>query len=191
MRRTSGSSPKLAPIGHLDRLGKSRTVMLSQAACRRQRVSDAKRRPLARRSPFLPPISRPCCGIAWWPNSTPFNPPTRGAGWAHRSLPTKNTLTAADTDLVEAGFRARLAVFGDERPANGLPEDVQGLPGAQPGQPPVNRRGSVTPPMPSRSMLDRGDRGRFRRLVQAVLSWLKDRPFPDGAEGFLRGNYTL
>ena len=35
------------------------------------------------------------------------------ASWAHRSLPAKNTLTAADAELVEAGFRAKLAVFGD------------------------------------------------------------------------------
>ena len=31
------------------------------------------------------------------------------ANWAHRSLPAKNTLAAADAELVEAGFRAQLA----------------------------------------------------------------------------------
>jgi hypothetical protein len=40
------------------------------------------------------------------------------AGWAHRSLPAKNTLTAADADLVEAGFRAKLAALGDGRPSD-------------------------------------------------------------------------
>ena len=54
------------------------------------------------------------------------------ANWAHRCLPTKNTLTAADADLVEAGFRAMLVAFGDGRPADGLQEAVQGRPGAQP-----------------------------------------------------------
>ena len=40
------------------------------------------------------------------------------ATWAHRSLPAKNTLTAADAELVEGGFRARLVTFGDgQRPA--------------------------------------------------------------------------
>ena len=39
------------------------------------------------------------------------------ANWAHRSLPAKNTLTAADADLVEIGFRARLAVFGNGQPS--------------------------------------------------------------------------
>jgi hypothetical protein len=67
------------------------------------------------------------------------------AGWAHRSLPAKNTLTAADAELVEAGFRAKLAEFDDGRPAEGLREPVQGRPGARPdptdlkaGQPPVS-----------------------------------------------------
>jgi hypothetical protein len=50
-------------------------------------------------------------------------------GWAHRSLPAKNTLTADDAALVEAGFRARLGAFGDGRPADGPQEAVQGRPG--------------------------------------------------------------
>jgi hypothetical protein len=57
------------------------------------------------------------------------------ASWAHRSLPAKNTLTATDAELVEAGFGARLAAFGDGRPADGLREAVPGRPGAQPGSP--------------------------------------------------------
>jgi hypothetical protein len=55
--------------------------------------------------------------------------------WAHRSLPTKNTLTAADANFVEAGFRVRLAAFDNGRPADGPREAVQGRPGAQPGHP--------------------------------------------------------
>src|SRR3984957_2321418 len=57
------------------------------------------------------------------------------ASWAHRSLPAKNTLTAEDADLVEAGFRAKLAAFGDGQPVDGLPEGLQGRPEAQPGFP--------------------------------------------------------
>ena len=38
------------------------------------------------------------------------------ASWAHRSLPAKNTLTAADAQTVEAPFREKLAKFGDEHP---------------------------------------------------------------------------
>ena len=33
------------------------------------------------------------------------------ADWVHKSLPAKNTLTAADADLVEAGFREKLATI--------------------------------------------------------------------------------
>jgi hypothetical protein len=69
------------------------------------------------------------------------------AGWAHRSLPAKNTLTAADADLVEAGFRAMLAAFGDGRPGDGRREAVQGQPGAQPGLPiPDGEEPSVAAP---------------------------------------------
>jgi hypothetical protein len=57
------------------------------------------------------------------------------ASWAHRCLPAKNTLTAPDADLVEAGFRARLAAFGDGRSPDGLREAVQARPGAQPDLP--------------------------------------------------------
>jgi hypothetical protein len=51
------------------------------------------------------------------------------ATWAHRSLPAKNTLTAADAELVEAGFRAQLATFSDGQPAKGPHAAVQKLPG--------------------------------------------------------------
>jgi hypothetical protein len=44
--------------------------------------------------------------------------------WAHRSLPFKNTLTAADAQMVEAGFRARVATLGDWRAADGRGEAV-------------------------------------------------------------------
>src|SRR6204780_69366 len=52
------------------------------------------------------------------------------ANWAHRSLPAKNTLTVVEAQLVEAGFRVRLAAFGDEQPGE-LPEAAQNPVGAQ------------------------------------------------------------
>jgi ERF superfamily protein len=55
------------------------------------------------------------------------------ASWAHRSLPAKNTLTTADAELVEAGFRLKLTDFGDGRPGEGPYEAVRGLPATQPG----------------------------------------------------------
>jgi hypothetical protein len=53
------------------------------------------------------------------------------ASWAQRSLPAKNTLMAADAEIVEAAFRARLATFGDGRPADGLREAVSCPPATQ------------------------------------------------------------
>jgi hypothetical protein len=38
------------------------------------------------------------------------------ASWAHRSLPSKNTLTVADAQIVEDGFRIKLSTFGDDQP---------------------------------------------------------------------------
>jgi hypothetical protein len=63
------------------------------------------------------------------------------ASWAHRSLPAKNTLTAADGDLVETGFRARLAAFGDGQPSAEPQEAAQSEPGAHPGPPSLEARG--------------------------------------------------
>jgi hypothetical protein len=57
------------------------------------------------------------------------------ASWAQRCLPAKNTLTAADADLVEAGFGAKLAAIGDGRSVDGLREAGHGRTGAQPGIP--------------------------------------------------------
>jgi hypothetical protein len=57
------------------------------------------------------------------------------ANWAHRSLSAKNTLTAADAELVEAGFRARLAAFGDGQPPDGPQEAVRSPTAAQAGLP--------------------------------------------------------
>ena len=55
------------------------------------------------------------------------------ASWAHRSLPAKNTLTAPDADLVEIGFRATIAAFGDSQPPTERKIAVQSAPEANPG----------------------------------------------------------
>ncbi len=57
------------------------------------------------------------------------------ATWAHRGLPAKNTLTAADAELVETGFRERLAAFDDGRSTDGRPDAVQRAPEALPPPP--------------------------------------------------------
>ena len=47
------------------------------------------------------------------------------AAWAHRNLPAKNTLTAADAQIVEQRFQARLLTIGDSlgpsEPSNAVP----------------------------------------------------------------------
>jgi len=43
------------------------------------------------------------------------------AAWAHRNLTAKNSLTAADAQIVEARFQARLATIGDGVSAEGSP----------------------------------------------------------------------
>jgi hypothetical protein len=65
--------------------------------------------------------------------------PEEAANWAHRSLPAKNTLTAADAQLVESGFRAKLAVFGEGPPHDLPPEAVPSPPRAPAGQPNLER----------------------------------------------------
>jgi hypothetical protein len=42
-----------------------------------------------------------------------INSPDEATAWAHRNLPAKNTLTAADAKLVEKWFEARLSAIGD------------------------------------------------------------------------------
>jgi hypothetical protein len=69
------------------------------------------------------------------------------ASWAHRSLPGKNTLTAADSQLVEESFRVRLASFADSQPVDGLREAAQRLPDAPAGAPgPEGEAPSVAAP---------------------------------------------
>jgi hypothetical protein len=51
----------------------------------------------------------------------------QAATWADRSPPVKNTLTAADAEVVEAGFRLKLAAFGDGPPGEVPGEVVQSL----------------------------------------------------------------
>ena len=53
-----------------------------------------------------------------------INSADEAASWAHRNLPAKNTLTAADAKIVEERFRARLSAIGPshgtcDRPAEG------------------------------------------------------------------------
>jgi hypothetical protein len=52
---------------------------------------------------------------------TNINSADEAAAWAHRNLPAKNTLSAADAKIVEERFQARLSTIGDPQVANGHP----------------------------------------------------------------------
>jgi len=89
------------------------------------------------------------------------------AEWAHRSLPAKNALMAADAALVEAGFRAKLAVFGDQ-PRREPPEAVRGLVEAQMAQP------NPEPPEPTGADLKSPRAGRVSMIAKTIRLRDKD-----------------
>jgi hypothetical protein len=61
-----------------------------------------------------------------------INSADEAAAWAHRNLPAKNTLTAADAKMVEERFRARLSAIGSPHGAcdppaeGGMPDGLAG-----------------------------------------------------------------
>jgi hypothetical protein len=69
------------------------------------------------------------------------------AAWAHRSLPAKNTLTAADAQIVEERFQARLSTIGDGlvsgETSNAVP--VQGVMPADRPDAPAGQKLSTEP----------------------------------------------
>ena len=81
-----------------------------------------------------------------------INSADAAAAWAHRNLPAKNTLTAADAKMVEERFRARLSAIGPshgtcDRPAEGgMPDDLAGHepPHAVPAQTAVSGTSDAT-----------------------------------------------
>ena len=56
-----------------------------------------------------------------------INSADEAAAWARRSLPAKNTLTAADARMVEQRFQARLGAIGDTEAAGGPQERSGGV----------------------------------------------------------------
>jgi hypothetical protein len=67
-----------------------------------------------------------------------INSADEAAAWAHRNLPAKNTLTAADAKMVEERFRAKLSAIGDARMPDGASDGpaLGGTPdGLAPGGP--------------------------------------------------------
>ncbi len=63
-----------------------------------------------------------------------INSADEAAAWAHRNLPAKNTLTAADAKIVEERFRARLSAIGPSHGAGDRPAEGYEPPHAVPDQ---------------------------------------------------------
>ena len=73
---------------------------------RRQRLSPARRNPFVRRGPCSPAAREQLLA-----DICQLQSPDEAADWVHKNLSLKNTLTVADADLVETGFRERLATI--------------------------------------------------------------------------------
>jgi hypothetical protein len=71
-----------------------------------------------------------------------INSADEAAAWAHRNLPAKNTLTAADAKMVEERFRASLSTIGDARMPDGA-SDGPALGGTPDGLVPVGPPNAV------------------------------------------------
>jgi ERF superfamily len=101
------------------------------------------------------------------------NSADEAAAWAHRNLPAKNTLTAADAKMVEERFKARLSAMSDSPypegpPVTGTPDDL-----ASPGRPhaPADRRGASVggPDAGASDKASRRAKKQFRRDVVHAL----------------------
>jgi hypothetical protein len=81
-----------------------------------------------------------------------INSADEAAAWAHRNLPAKNTLTAADAKIVEGRFQARLSTIGDGQASDGTSDGPApgGTPdGLAPGGRAVANQRPVTVARPS------------------------------------------
>ena len=99
------------------------------------------------------------------------------ARWAHRSLPTKNTLTAADAELVEACFGARVSAFGDgaaSEPPRHVGEGKDGTQPIEPGPGDGAQTGKTRPDVPPTAARQEAP-GRRRARVAAKTIRLRDK----------------
>jgi ERF superfamily len=89
-----------------------------------------------------------------------INSEGEAAGWAHRNLPAKNTLTAADAKIVEERFQARLSSISGSGDPGGLCENSGG---ASDGPFPGGTNSNPAQAVPDQSVMSTG-------LVDAVSS---------------------
>jgi hypothetical protein len=88
-----------------------------------------------------------------------INSEDEAAGWAHRNLPAKNTLTAADAKIVEERFQARLSSIS----GSGDPGGCENSGGASDGPFPGGTNSNPAHAVPDQSVMSTG-------LVDAVSS---------------------
>jgi hypothetical protein len=95
------------------------------------------------------------------------------AAWAHRNLPAKNTLTAADAQIVEERFQARLSTIGDglvpSEPSHAGPVQRE-MPTSQPDAGAGKKTYTFTPT--HGSWLNRVE-GFFSKLARSVLRHIR------------------
>jgi hypothetical protein len=82
---------------------------------------DGGKLPVATARPILAPDQSATLRKQLVADLSAINSSDEAAAWAHRNLSAKNSLTAADAQIIEARFQARLSTISDGKTAEGLP----------------------------------------------------------------------
>jgi ERF superfamily len=82
---------------------------------------DGGKLPVATARPVLAPDQSATLRKQLVADLSAINSSDEAAAWAHRNLSAKNSLTAADAQIIEARFQARLSTISDGKTAEGLP----------------------------------------------------------------------
>jgi hypothetical protein len=101
-----GAIPKAEPPRSDDR-------SQGHAAAAERQSRDGGQPALRSASPVLAPEQSALLRDRLAAQLVTLNSSDEAAAWAHRNLPAKNTLTAADAQVVEERFQARLSTIGD------------------------------------------------------------------------------
>jgi hypothetical protein len=82
---------------------------------------DGGKLPVATARPVLAPDQSATLRKQLVADLSAINSSDEAAAWVHRNLSAKNSLTAADAQIIEARFQARLSTISDGKTAEGLP----------------------------------------------------------------------
>jgi hypothetical protein len=153
-----GADPN--PAAELPRAPDHRSQSNGQAAVRQRAAADGRKLP--------GPSARSVLGVqlsaslreSLIEQMAAINSDDEAAAWAHRNLPAKNTLTAADAKMVEDRFQAKLSSISGSGDPGGLCENSGG---ASDGPFPGGTNSNPAHAVPDQSMMSTG-------LVDAVSS---------------------